>query len=569
MRRPLLPLTLIFTLAPLAARAQPTPAQPDPGQPEPAQPEPAQPEQTPDGQPPDGTAPVPAATPVPAPVPTADPPPPPPAPVSASDFMDTRLSFTCTHEDMLRDERVLPTAPGFHCGRPNALGILFFDNYDTRFSGFETLTHLVLYKRVDRGRWDVEGALVIRDNELAEETIRRYDGGSYIRAAYHLDATRADKSTIALVAFPGSSDRMRLGYSYRISWGGSPEFFKPNPDVPGSSGKNPDPVPGFKIQYDSEKAYGYLGFKSSLLRDPQTNEKRSVLAGLFGFGVDVSDMIHLDLNGGVFDRGKNELEDVNSERVVLYGLSAQLALHSGMGVGSSIDYKLYRNDPEAIGRLFRPEAYPAGVSWLVSTEGTLLRQTLKDPSAPGSTTTQQAFAGDVNLRVKVNFTRFRLDAMVRDLAYILHSTPSLPTYTQFAEEYDTTPELFAAAGVDHYFAAQGVTAGVTFGVDIPATLGTPKPSDIPGNLSDSTTLVVRNENNLSVLPAGEKVAAIIAVKASARIDFAESFAALADVYYQYDANIVRYERDMAEGTFHPVFANFNQLGFNLTLQARF
>jgi hypothetical protein len=103
--------------------------------------------------PPAGAPPAPSAVP-PAPTPAATaagapamPPPPPPPPAdkpadeqtaaqSHSDFMDTRLSFTCTDEDMLRKQTVLPAAHGFHCGRPNTLGVLFFDNYDTRFSGF-------------------------------------------------------------------------------------------------------------------------------------------------------------------------------------------------------------------------------------------------------------------------------------------------------------------------------------------------------------------------------------------------------------------------------------------------
>ena len=76
--------------------------------------------------------------------------------------MDTRLNFTCTHEDFFRDEKVLPTAPGFHCGRPNSLGILFFDNYDTRYSGFETLSHAVMYREYSRGHLQAEGALVLR-----------------------------------------------------------------------------------------------------------------------------------------------------------------------------------------------------------------------------------------------------------------------------------------------------------------------------------------------------------------------------------------------------------------------
>jgi hypothetical protein len=501
---------------------------------------------------------------------TVTPPAPPPSKQSSSNFMDTRLAFTCAHEDMLRDAKVLPSAPGFHCGRPNSLGVLFFDNYDTRFSGFETLSHLALYKHWAKEHWEIEGGVVIRVNEFSEENIRLSDGGSYIRAAYHFDATGKEKTQLALVAFPVSSDRMRLGFSYRISWGGSPEFFKPNPDVPGSSGKNPESVPGAKLQLDLGNAYAYVGVKSTLLLDPVINEKRGVLAFLAGAGWDVSEMLRVEANGGVFDRGKNEAVDVLGEPVTLYGASAQVVLHQGIPVGSSIDYALYRNEPESIARLFRKESYPGGFSWLVSPEVTVIRQTLKDPEMAGSTRTQMGLAADLNVRLKMGYTRVRLDVMTRDLAFILHSIPSLPTYWDFPDTYDTTNEIFGAVGVDHFFPDLQLTTGVTVGGDLPATLTTPTASEIPGNLTTSSTLVVRNESSRSVLPEGADVALIWAVKGTVRKDFGDVFAALVDVYYQYDPNTVRYDRSSSEGSFNMArFASFDQLGFDVTLQARF
>ena len=487
-----------------------------------------------------------------------------------SDFMDSRLSFTCTHEDLFREPTVLPSAPGFHCGRPNSLGVLFFDNYDTRFSGFETLSHLALYTHSDEGHWDVEGGFIVRINELSEDNIRLSDGGSYVRAAYWLDPARAAKTRLALVAFPVSSDRMRLGYSYRISWGGSPEFFKANPDVPQSSGKNPESTPGAKLHLDGERYNAYLGVKSSLLLDPEINEKRSVMAGLAGLGVDVTPMLRVEANGGVFDRGKNEAEDVLGEPVVLYGASAQVALHSGMPVGSSIDYALYRNEPESVARLFKKEQYPGGVSWLVSAEATMIRQTLKDPAKTGSTRKQDGRAWDVNVRVKIGRTRLKADVMERDLGFILHSIPSLPTYWDFPKSYKKTREFFASVGADHYFPGSRLTVGATLGMDRPATLATPTAAAIPGNQTTSTTLVVRNESSRSVLPEGESAAPIWAVKGTVRLDLSDALAALGDVYFQYDPNTVRYDREAPEGSFNRAsFASFEQLGFNVTLQARF
>ena len=376
--------------------------------------------------------------------------------------------------------------------------------------------------------------------------------------------------TLGLVAFPVSSDRMRLGYSYRISWGGSPEFFKANPDSPQSTGKNKDAVPGAKLQLDTEHAYAYVGIKSTLLLDPEINEQRAVRSYLAGAGVDITDMLRVEMNGGFFDRGKNETEDVLGEPVWLYGVSGQISVHQGMPVGSSIDYKLYRNSPESIARLFRDEAYPGGLSWAIATEGTIIGQTLKEPEETGSTTTQLGYAGDINVRVKYDYWRFKLDVMTRDVAFIIHTVPSLPTYWDFPEEYVPSPEWFAALGADRHFPGPRVTLGATAGIDRPATLVTPSAADIPGNTTRSNTVVIRDVGDRSLLPEGEAVALIWAIKTQARADFGDAFAALLDVYFQYDPNTVRYDRADPEATFNrATFANFEQLGFNITLEARF
>jgi hypothetical protein len=478
-----------------------------------------------------------------------------------SSFIDTRLNFTFTHENLLADldQSQVPNYAGFRFGPPSSLGTLFFDNYDTRFSGFETLSHLVLYKPYQHEAWEVEGALVLRINDLSEQGIALSDAGSYLRAAYWLDPKRARQDRISVTAFPTSSDRFRLGYSYRLSWGGNDEYRREK-----------EPVPGVKVQYDGDRFYAFVGAKTAVLVDKALDEERAAQAVLAGAGVDLSDEIRVEVNGGYFNRGSNQLADVIDEDVQLFGGSVQVAVHDGMPVGSSVDYKLYRNDPERAVRLFKQEEYPGGLAWLVTAEATLIGQTLKDLAAPGSTTIQYGAAGDVNFRIKYDFTRFRLDIQYRDLAFILHPTPSLPAFTDFPEEYDISHNLFAAAGVDHHFAAWGLTAGAVLGLDRPATLTSPKalpgdPVDQPGQ----STYVIRGEGDLTPLPVGEEVFPQIAFKLSGRLDFAQHFASVLDVYYSYDPNRSRLTRDDPESLYEFDEDNFHQLGFNLTLQARF
>lgn len=478
-----------------------------------------------------------------------------------SGFMDVRLNLTLTNENVFAEPgETIPSVPGWRFGQPNSLGTLFFENYDTRFSGYETLSHMVLYRQHNVENWEGEGALVLRVNDLAQDRIDLSDAGSYLRVAYWFDEDRVDQKRLSFTAFPTSSDRFRLGYSYRLSWGGSPTYQRSRAAVP-----------GVKLQYESGRFYSFVGAKSAVVLDRETSEEEAVMGGLAGVGYDVSDMIRLEMSGGYFDRGGNELQDVIDQSVHLYGASTQFAIHEGQPVGSSIDYMLYRNDPERVGRLFTPEVYPGGLSWVVKGEYSLLGQTLKDPNITGGTTVQPASAGDVNVRVKYDYTRFRFDAQYRDLAYILHTTPSLPTYSAFPDSYDQRANFFVAGGADHHFENAGLTLGLTLGLDVPATLTTPTGA-LPGDTSagaGQSTAVVRGPEQITILPEGERALPQFGGKLRGRVDFNKYFAGLVDTYYSYDPNQTRLRREGPNAPLEREFGELNQLGFNFTLQSRF
>jgi hypothetical protein len=494
---------------------------------------------------------------------------PPPEPADAvkgaSGFMDTRLAFTITNENMLvKPGETIPSAPGWRFGTPNSLGVLFFDNYDTRYSGFETLSHATMYREYSRGHLQAEGAFVIRINELTETNIALADDGTYLTLSNWKDPTHKDPTRISLTAFPVSADRFRLGYSYRLSWGGSPEYKRAKSSTP-----------GMKVQYDGPNMYAFVGAKSSLVVDPKDGEQKSALGVLAGAGFDPTPMLRFEVNGGYFDRGYNELQDVQGEKVQLFGGSVQASIHQGMPLRSSVDYRLYKFNGESVSGLFAPEKYPGGLAWLAQSELTVLGQTLKDPEATGSTKLQVGMAGDLNVRVKLDRIRLRLDLSYRDLAFILHSQPSLPPYEDFPSAYQTSADYFAAIGADKNW-GDWLTLGLIAGVEKPATLTSPK--GIPGAATDAmgtSTAVIRNNNIdtlITILPAGESAVPQVALKATAKVDFAKIFTALLEVFYSYDGNQSRYRRTCSDPDTCPFeyqFGEFNQLGLNATLQARF
>jgi hypothetical protein len=483
----------------------------------------------------------------------------------ASGFMDTRLAFTLTNENILvKPGETVPSVPGWRFGTPGSLGVLFFDGYDTRYSGFETLSHAVMYREYGSGHLQAEGALVVRIDDLSETRLGLSDDGSYVTVSDWKDPSHKDPTRLSLTVFPVSSDRFRLGYSYRLSWGGSPEYTQ-----------STSSVPGLKLQLDTARTYAFLGAKSATLLDPRTGEARSALAVLAGAGVDPIPMLRLEANGGYFDRGDNEVPGVQGEKVRLFGGSVQASIHSGMPLRSSIDYQLYKFHGEAVSDLFAPERYPGGLAWLAQSEFTVLGQTLADPGTVGRTTTQYGKAGDLNVRVKLDRIRLRLDLSYRDLAFLLHTQPSLPVDQQFPASYTATADYFGAIGLDRNW-DDWLTLGLVAGVEKPATLTSPQ--GIPGVAPDMMgpmTAVIRSNNidtQITVLSPGASVDRQYAVKATAKADFARIFSVLVELFYSYDRSGERVAPPCGASqpcTLLYVTGSTQQLGLNATLQARF
>ena len=66
----------------------------------------------------------------------------------ASDFVDTRVSVAFADDNVLEnagESSPNSPSPGFGAGAQNKQ---FYDNFNTKFSGFETLSNIVLYKRM-------------------------------------------------------------------------------------------------------------------------------------------------------------------------------------------------------------------------------------------------------------------------------------------------------------------------------------------------------------------------------------------------------------------------------------
>jgi hypothetical protein len=502
------------------------------------------------------------------------------APINPSgNFMDTRLTWAFGDDDFLHGTgELLPLSPKFSIGDRQQYR-LFFDNLNSRFAGRENLTHLVMYKKMPGfiPRLTTEAAVVMRFDlaALAANTGNvnqaLYDSGSYLRVFYNTNSSK-EKEGLSAVFFPLDTDRMRLGYLYEISWGGTDARIRQSifPRIQGSS-------PGLKLQFESEQFYAFLGFKTATIVQPQQVLKGGqetdievVRVGeanygfLGGFGVDPLPNLRFDAGGGFFQQGKFDLEDVRGKNVYTFGGSARVVVHDNMPVPASVDFALYKNDPSNPQIIFKPEKYePGKIAWSGSLEGSVIRQQLKDFETAGQTRQETGLAAALQGVVKAGYLRGSLTGIFRNLTFINRNVPGFVPFETIPKDATTTPELFAAAALDYHFDSLHLTPGIGGGIQFPSTFQS-EAKDA------SRTIVIRSQGNESILPFGFNRSPIIQARASLRWDLSDFLGVVAWVQFVRDNNGTLIVRDGREGTASlRVFQSPNQLGLGTSVQARF
>ena len=504
-----------------------------------------------------------------------------PAGTGAGGFMDTRLTWTFGDDDVLhKTGELVPLSPTFGIGdRPQYR--LFFDNLNSRFSGRENLTHLVMYKKLPGfiPNLTTEAALVLRFDlaQLAANTNNvnsaLYDSGSYLRLFYQ---TGKEKEGISAVFFPLDTDRMRLGYLYDLSWGGTAASINQSifPRLQGAA-------PGMKIQYDNEKFYIFGGFKTATIIQPQQvlnpggeNDVETVRVGetnygfLGGAGVDPLENLRFDVGGGYFQQGKFDLEDIRGRDVFTYGFSGRAVVHHNMPVPQSVDFLLYRNDPNKPMTLFAPEKYDENqFSWSVSAEIDYLNQHLKDFDVPGATKDQGAVGGAVQGVIKAGYLRVSATGIYRNLNFVVRNVPGFIPFETLPGSAKTDPELFGALAADFHVPSLHLTPGIGGGLQLPSTF---RSEFSDGGIAAQRVIVVRQQGDESILPYNKDRTAIFQARASVRWDLSQMFAIVGWVQFVRDNNGTLVVRDPTEGTASlRVFQSPNRLGFAGSVQARF
>ncbi|MBK6690643.1 MAG: hypothetical protein IPG50_00295 [Myxococcales bacterium] len=499
-------------------------------------------------------------------------------------FMDTRLTWTLGEDDFLhRTGEITPISQNLNIGdRPQYR--LPADGLNSRFAGRENLTHLVMYKKMPAfvEGLTTEAALVLRFDlaSLSANTgslnSALYDSGSYIRLFYGTSATNK-KLGLSTVLFPLDTDRFRLGYLYDISWGGTAANINQSifPRIQGSS-------PGAKVQYDGEGYYVFAGFKTATIVQPQQvlspggeSEVETVrvgetnYGGLLGGGVDLGPVVRVDLGAGAFQQGKFDLEDVRGKSVYTYGGSARVVVHHNMPVPSSVDFQLYRNDPNAPQILFAPEKYNADeFAVAVSGETSVLNQHLKDFDRSGTTKDQSAVAGALQSVFKVGYARLSVTGLYKQLNFIVRNVPGFIPFETLPANAKSDPELFGALAADYHIASLKLTPGISGGIQLPATFRSEFADG--GSVPASRTIIVRTQGDNSILPYGAERSVAVQGRLSLRWTMSDMLGAVLWTQVINDNNGTLVVRDPVEGTASlRKFQDPLRIGAGLSLQARF
>jgi hypothetical protein len=277
------------------------------------------------------------------------------------------------------------------------------------------------------------------------------DDGSYLRIEYSWKESDRKHHNVSATFFPFDTERFRLGYLWDISWGGGNIF----------STKRAGPAPGAKVEAVIGPVNFYVGLKTAKVSEvvkmgsgeaEQITVQETNYGGLAGVGWDVIPMLRLDFGAGYFQQGNYNINGLLGTKVFTYGFSGRVSVHDGYSIQTSIDYMLYRNDPNInVVEWWKEKYTPGKFSWSASVEGTYLIQRLADAMQYGTTKMVPGYAVAVMGKFKYGFLRAQVNGVTRNLQYILQNVPSLTPFVAMPTDASVNPEYFVAGMLDYYF----------------------------------------------------------------------------------------------------------------------
>lgn len=508
------------------------------------------------------------------------------APAQAGEYLDAKISFPFADDNVLRNAgEDRQSSPDIYIGGTPSPSVdrLLPDRYDS-------FMHIALYKALDLTESFLPEAAVNVKLDLGRGVIK--DDASYLRLNFlwnrrqhDTDAPGAEGSgqspqrgigdSVFLELFPIDADRLRLGFHYELTWGGTDVFPR---------NFRTTTAPAARVGVDIGSFYAFAGFKTALIKSAvetklassEGNEtlfvERTFYGGLFGAGVELGvDGLWLELNGGVFEKGTNNKAEVLGKPILAGGGNAMLSFSRGEPVGRRLDLNLFRADPVRFD-LTEREPYEGEISYRIAAEFGLQTQTLADFDFTGSTKNELSMAAFGTIGVRFRDARIHFDGGFRDMTWITANVPGFFPYSALPEAAEVTPEFSGTVSVDYLFKEVGLTPYVAFGVQMPATYR----GSLPAGQNNSVIsqgiqkVVVRGvePGDWDILPEGEDALPVLSALGGLRWTYEKTFAALVQLDYSYDPDRAQIRKD-ENGIGTRVFVEPNRLGVSLLASVRF
>ncbi len=489
------------------------------------------------------------------------------SPVQAGEYMDTWVSLGFEDENVLAGpEHNSPSANFVMRGNRT-----FFEDYESRYSDDITQSHLVLYRR-DEGFWKdwyTEAALVMQftpyvEADESDPGVDLRDDGSYVRLVRRLGGSEED--TFSITGYAVDASRFRLGYSYDLSWGGKEIFIRD----PGAS-------PGIRLQYQRGGSYLFAGAKSSIqameVEATETTDegtRNQTFYGLLaGGGVEIAEKLKLEAGFGSFQQGQltsnnDAAAPLFGEPISAMGAAGQVAWRSTTDLDfiQSSELRLYRNSPDYVKDSYIGHDQLDGFGMLVQAEWNYLTHNLFNSDKAGSTTLENAMAGDLQSKFVFGSTTVGVDFVYKDLSYIVFNIPGITSGWSTPEWMEVKPQLYGRINASHYFEKARLTPYGGVGLMQPASYVN----------AQGGTVVQVNERDIVVVPDNQGVVNILGALAGVEVDASKSVVLVGELLYTADNNQSDFIEDPDTGDYKRVPVEWNEankLGFNLIMRARF
>ncbi len=371
---------------------------------------------------------------------------------------------------------------------------------------------------------------------------------------------------LGLTLFPWHGQQIRVGFTEATAWAST---------APTSAG-----TPGGRLEWSLPDGYGFVAGTAFARQMDQTNGTRAYGTAwqtVAGIGWHLWDLFWVDVQGSYALRGtidKQELRTVengrnNVEPWKAFGGAVRVGLSQGMPLATPISYVPLENDLFVTDSLIAaPASREMGLAWSLAATATAITQTLQDSAQANKVTWQRANASNLIAHLRSGRWNGKVLGSYRELAFILFSVPSNPSFMTFPEGVSVHAEKRIAASVAYDWRPLEIpiTTALEGGILWPAAITAMRTvGDNTTSPTTQQTLVFHSTSSVDILNPGEQIEPVPEARLALRAPLGTWAMVAIELLDQVDANRRKLALG-ADGVPVRVKSRANRLGMNLLVR---